>query len=187
VRWQPWAAGAAIAVLLAASAVALHAAHAARSAQPLSRRQLTGDPAVISAGSACGWSDLFPAKLDQVLAAYAQPGWIALPPEIAKADEAQFAEELARPMSTSGANTPERRTMARIVAAMRDEMKAYLDEGGKVSEYLEFLEERQDQERDFRNKALDAIARAPELMRERYRKNVNVRLREMGLPEAEAE
>ena len=45
------------------------------------------------------------------------------------------------------------------------------------------VEDRQDDERAFRNQALDRVARAPESMRAAYRRNVNARLREMGLAE----
>lgn len=175
---------AAAAAFLALAALALAALFAGGREAPASRRQLVGDPGAISAGMADGWTDLFPAKLDRHLAAYAQPGWIALPPEPEDGDEELFARELAEPFSTGAADSPEKRLLKGIVSAMRDEMKGYIEGGGSVADYLEFLEDRQDQEREFRNKAVDAIARAPESMRDRVRMNVNVRLREMGLPEA---
>lgn len=148
------------------------------------RRQIVGDHALISAEMASGWADLFLTRLDRHLAAYAQPGWIALPPDIGDGEADRFAEELERPFETAAADTPEKRLMKGIVATMRAEMKRYLDEGGTVADYMAFLEERQDQEREFRNRAVEAIARAPESMRERVRMNMNVRLRDMGLPEA---
>jgi hypothetical protein len=46
---------------------------------------------------------------------------------------------------------------------------------------LEFLDERQAQEREFREKALDAVYRAPESMRERAWLGVNARLKDMGI------
>ena len=72
-----------------------------------------------------------------------------------------------------------------IVASMRAEMADYLAAGGTVGDYLEFLEERQDQEREFRNKPLEALARAPESLRARAVINLNARLRDMGLAEIE--
>ncbi len=180
VRWQPWATGAAFVFLSAGLAWFV-----VRPAPepPHGRCQLTGNSEVISKGMADGWSEIFDAKLDRHLAAYAQPGWIALPPETTDADIAAFAEDLKRPFDAASAPNPETRLLKGIVAAMRREMSDYLAAGGSVKDYLAFLEDRQDQEREFRNKAQDAIARAPESMRERVRMNVNVRLREMGLPE----
>lgn len=172
------------AAFMALAALALAAIFAGGRDAPASRRQLVGDPSAISAGMADGWTDLFPSKLDRHLAAYAQPGWIALPPEPEDGDAELFAAELDAPFSTGAADTPEKRLLKGIVSSMRDEMKLYIEGGGTVADYLDFLEDRQDQEHEFRNKAMDAIARAPESMRERVRMNVNVRLREMGLPEA---
>ncbi len=178
VRWRPWAVGGAFAVLLAISGTLLLRPEPET---PVSRRQLTGNSEIVSKGMADGWEDVFATKLDRYLAAYAQPGWIALPPETTDAEIAAFADELARPFEAV-TDTPEALLLKRIVAAMRAEMADYLAKGGSVRDYLAFLEDRQDQEREFRNKAMDAIARAPESMRERVRMNVDMRLREMGLP-----
>ena len=184
VRWQPWAVGAAVAVLAAATVAAWLWAARAGERGPLSRRQLTGDLVVISDGMASGWDGVFETKLDRYLAAYAQPGWIALPPEATEADVAAFARELDEPLQFTASDPPEVKTLKRIVARMRAEMKEYLSGGGvSVRNYLEFLEDRQDQERSFRAMAADAVARAPDSMRDRVRANVNARLREMGLPE----
>ncbi len=177
-KWQPWAIGAAFALLLVALAwFVLRPAPEA----PIGRCQLTGNSEIISAGLANGWEDVFPTILDRTLAAYAQPGWIALPPEVTDADIAAFAEELKKPLDAK-ATTDEARLMKRIVETMRAEMADYLAKGGSVKDYLAFLEDRQDQERDFRNKAIETIARAPESIRARVRMNVDIRLREMGLP-----
>ena len=68
-----------------------------------------------------------------------------------------------------------------IVAKMRADMRAYLAEGGDVAGYFDFLDERQAQEREFREKALDAVYRAPESLRERAWLGVNARLKDMGI------
>ncbi len=177
-KWQPWAIGFAFVVLVAALAwfVLKPAPEGARG-----RCQFTGNSDVISAGLANGWEDVFPCMLDRYLAAYAQPGWIALPPEVTDANIAAFADELKKPLEST-ATTDEARLVVRIVATMRQEMSDYLAKGGTVKDYLAFLEDRQDQERDFRNKVMETIARAPESMRERVRMNADVRLKEMGLP-----
>jgi len=182
-KWRRWLLPAAAAAALAAATAAAVLAFAGSGDGPLGRRQLSGDSSVISACMADGWVGVFESNLDRYLAAYAQPGWIALPPELTDEEIAAFAAELERPLSAPGATGPETRMMKSIVASMRREMRDYLAGGGSVKEYLEFLEERQDQEREFRSKAIDAVARAPSSMRERAMQNVNVRLKEMGLPE----
>ena len=182
-KWRRWLVPSAAAAALVAATAATVMSIVGREEGPVGRRQLAGDSSVISACMADGWSGVFESNLDRFLAAYAQPGWIALPPELTEAQVGAFAAELERPLSAPGATGPETRMMKSIVASMRREMKDYLAGGGSVKEYLEFLEERQDQEREFRCKAMDAVARAPESMRERVLQNVNVRLREMGLPE----
>lgn len=182
VKWQPWAVGATIVVLAVALAASLLAIRDT-SRRPAGRQQLVGERSVISAGLASCWDGVFDTDLDRYLAAYAQPGWIAVPPELGEGAVAKFADDLARPVGYRDGDGPEVRLLKRIVAKMREEMKEYLAGGGTVKDYMEFLEERQDQERDLRNKAIDSVARAPESMRERALANVNVRLREMGLAE----
>ncbi len=184
VRWQPWAIGATIALLSAALFAALVLLRGS-SRQPADRQQLVGDRAVISAGLASCWEGVFDTALDRHLAAYAQPGWIAIPPELGKDAAEGFARDLGRPLTCHESDRPEIRLLRNIVAKMREEMREYLAAGGTVKDYLDFLEERQDQERELRNRAIDTIARAPESMRERARINVNLRLREMGLAEVQ--
>lgn len=183
VRWQPWAIGGLIAVLVAALVAVLVFGRGDLDRQPIGRQQLTGNRTVISAGLENGWKDVLDTNLDRYLAAYAQPGWIALPPELTPEEMAGLESELARPLAYADGEAPEVRQLRNIVAKMRAEMKTYLANGGSVADYLRFLEDRQDDERDFRNKAIDRIERAPESMRDAYRLNVNARLREMGLAE----
>lgn len=182
VKWQPWAVGATILVLAAALATAVLALRDT-SRRPVARQQLTGDRAVISAGLATCWDGVFSTGLDRYLAAYAQPGWIAVPPETDDAAIARFGDDLERPLAYEDGEPPEIRLLKNIVLNMRGEMKSYLARGGTVKDYLEFLEERQDQERELRNRAIDSVSRAPESMRERALINVNIRLREIGLAE----
>lgn len=182
VRWQPWAIGGAFAVLVLALVAALVFGRGDDDS-PLSRRQLVGDRSVVSAGLASSWDGVFTTKLDRYLAAYAQPGWIAVPPECSDAEIAAFVDELETPLVLRDGDGVEIRLLKRIVATLRAEMRDYLAAGGSVADYLAFLEDRQDQERDLRGKAIDSVARAPESMRERARFNMNVRLREMGIAE----
>lgn len=185
-RWRSWPLWGILAgfLLVSVTGVLSEVLFAARrELVPVNRCQLTGDPAVISTGMACGWEGTFETKLDRYLAAYAQPGWIALPPEVSEDEVSSFAADLESPFVGAGSVGPEIRLLSGIVMKMREEMRTYLANGGTVRDYLDFLEDRQDQEREYRNKAIDAIGRAPESMRERVRMNVNMRLREMGLTE----
>ena len=183
VRWQPWAIGATIAALALALVCALAFGRGGAGRLPASRQQLAGDRSVISKGLENGWEGVFATRLDRYLAAYAQPGWIAIPPETTPAEIDAFAQELDVPLAYGDGDAPEIVLLKNIVAKMRGEMKDYLAQGGSVADYLKFLEDRQDDERAFRSQAADRVARAPESMRESYRLNVNVRLREMGLAE----
>lgn len=183
VRWQPWAVGVLVVMLATGLLVSLLFLGMGSPSEFSGRQQLTGDRAVISAGLASSWEGTFDSALDRYLSAYAQPGWIALPPEMTDEEIAGLAADLDRPSVCNDAGSPERRLLHRIVLSMRSEMKDYLANGGTVKEYFEFLEERQDQERDFRNRAIDSVLRAPESLRDRARLNVNLRLRQMGLAE----
>ena len=183
VRWQPWAAGAAIAALAAALACALAFGGGDADGFPTRRRQITGDGAVISKGLESCWDGVFSTKLDRFLAAYAQPGWIAIPPDVSAEDVAHFADDLAMPPETRAEDSGEVRQLRRIVAAMRRELSEYLAAGGTVEEYMSFLEDRQDEEIAFRKQALESVETAPAAMRGRVLMNMNVRLREMGLAE----
>ena len=186
VRWQPWAIGGTIAALVVALAVAVAVAFGGGDGRaPTSRQQLTGDRSVISTGLANGWEGVFATDLDRYLAAYAQPGWIALPPELDAAALAALADGLNVPLDYRDGDSPEVTLLRNIVAQMRAEMTDYLAAGGTVADDLDCLEERQDQERAFRNRALEALARAPESLRDRAKINLNARLREMGLAEIE--
>ena len=183
VKWQPWVAGTAIAALAVALVCALLFGGADAVGAPMSRRQITGDRATISKGLESCWDGVFSTKLDRFLAAYAQPGWIAIPPDLSEGDAAHFAEDLATPVELRADDSGEVRQLRRIVAAMRMELSDYLAAGGTVEEYMSFLEDRQDEEIAFRKQAQESVEAAPAAMRGRVLMNMNVRLREMGLPE----
>lgn len=152
-------------------------------AMPLARCQLEGEPAQLSCGNASGWEGVFETALDRFLSSYAQPGWLAITPELDGGDLDGFAEDLEKPLSVSISDPPHIRQLKRIVMRMRIEMKEYLSAGGSVKDYLDFLESRQEEERALRSKAVDVLNRAPKHMKELTRINLNARLREMGLAE----
>ena len=154
-----------LSLVLVVSLVAL--AFRGRSAAhgPAARAQIVGDAQFIAKGAADGWEGVFDTNLDKYLAAYAQPGWL-LEPQIPSIDELKgFAAELETPVVRSDDDRDEIRQLKDIVAAMRIEMSDYIAGGGTVADYIEFLAERQEHECELREKAREALARAPESMK----------------------
>ncbi len=89
----------------------------------LPRQQLAGNRAVIDAGVYSGWIDVLPSLLDRCLAAYAQPGRIAIPPEVDETDLAAFAGEVADDVVFISGEPPEHRLLKRILRRMRQDMR----------------------------------------------------------------
>ena len=187
IRWQPWALGALIvlmAALLGVFAYLLLSAPAGVGGVSSRRAQLAGDARVISEGIASDWANVFPSSLDRYLALYAQPGWIALPPPLTDEDCAAFLQAVAEPACpVTAADGAEVRQLKVIVAGMRRELEDYLKSGGTIREYVRLLDERQDEEAEFRMKALETVEGTAPSLRERVRLNMNIRLREKGLRE----
>lgn len=187
VNWQPWAVGAAFAVLLAAFFALFFFWYEGPASAKTSvrRQQLTGDDAVLSKGIETGWSDYLPTCLDRYLAAYAQPGWIALPPDFAPEQIAKFKDDLAVELVTDDSDPEMVVLLKKILTSMRQELKGYLKKGGDIADYLKLLDERQDREISVRKQAREAVEAAPEEMKARVLMNQNLFLREMGLAELE--
>ena len=178
-NWKPYAAGAVIVLLATALAAVLLAGR--EDMRPHPRAQLVGDRAVIDAGVYSGWTNVLSSALDLRLAKYAQPGKFV---EASKPSEEECADLLAaldEPVPYVAGEPPEHRMLKNIVAQMREDMCAYIADGGDVAGYFDFLDERQSQEREFREKALDTVYRAPESLRERAWLGVNARLKDMGI------
>jgi len=178
-NWKPYAAGAVIVLLATALAAVLLVGREDRRPHP--RAQLVGDRAVIDAGVYSGWTNVLSSALDLRLAKYAQPGKFV---EASKPSEEECAALLAaldEPVPYVAGEPPEHRMLKNIVAKMREDMRAYIADGGDVVGYFDFLDERQSQEREFREKALDTVYRAPESLRERAWLGVNARLKDMGI------
>ena len=186
-NWQPWAVGGAFVVLTAAFFLTLFfwRSDLASKVEGVRRQQLHGDRAVISAGLETNWENILPTKLDAYLAAYAQPGWIALPPDCSADEIAAFKADLACPLRLSAADCGAVRLLKAIVLAMRSEFAEYIAGGGSPADYLKFLDERQDEEIAIRKRAIESVEAAPEGARAKVLMNANVRLREMGLAEIE--
>ena len=150
-------------------------------AGPVARSQLQGDRALIFDGVRAGWKDAFGLPLDRYLAAYAQPGTEARPPLLSSAELDGLEGDLRRTTEPREDEGPELRQLRGIVAGMREEMRKYLDGGHTVAEYLEWLEQRQRQEREFRTRAEESLARTPRNLRYEAWKSLNARLLERGL------
>ena len=178
-NWKPYAAGAVIVLLATALAAVLLAGREDRRPHP--RAQLVGDRAVIDAGVYSGWTNVLSSALDLRLVKYAQPGKFVEASKPSEEECAALLEELDEPVPYVAGEPPEHRMLKNIVAKMREDMRAYIADGGDVAGYFDFLDERQSQEREFREKALDTVYRAPESLRERAWLGVNARLKDMGI------
>lgn len=185
VRWQPWAVGALVAALaVALAAVLVFRTVSVAEEAPARRGQIAGDAETIRAGVADDWSEVFPLKLDRLLARYAQPGWAVEPSILTDEEVDALAADLDEPpCAVLPEDGPEVRQLKGIVAAMRGELAARLAEGGTVRDYLEFLDWRQEDEIAYQRQAREQLLRTPDSLREKALVNTNIRLREMGLPE----
>ena len=181
-RRRVWwtAAALALSAALAAGAAAF-AYSAGDAARPEARAQLRGDAQAIAKGAADNWAGALPLALDRYLAAYAQPGWRLDPPPLSPEEAASFPEELDEPLERSRDDAQEVRQLKNILLKMRQDFRDYLANGGTVEDYIAFLQERQEQECELRDKARETLGRAPESMRQRAWLNLNTRLRDMGL------
>ncbi len=149
--------------------------------KPSARMQLTGDGQLIAKSAANGWRDALELPLDRFLAAYAQPGWRLEPQRPDAAELAAFEQNLSTPLERASSDPDEIRQLKNILLKMRSDLREYLDDGGTLPDYLDFLEERRKQECELRDKAAEALERAPESMRRRALLNLNTRLRDLGL------
>ena len=186
-NWQPWAVGGAFFALTAAFFLTLFfwKNDSVIKVEGVRRQQLYGDKAVISSGLETNWEKFLPTKLDTYLAAYAQPGWIALPPDCSADDIASFKADLECPLELSSGDSDAVQLLKAIVLAMRSEFAEYIARGGSAADYLKFLDERQDEEISIRKRAVESVEAAPQDIRSKVLMNANVRLREMGLAEIE--
>lgn len=182
VNWRPWAVGGVLALFAAAAAVsAVVAFRAHDDTRPRGREQLYGDRAVIAEGVFSEWAGVLESPLDRFLAAYAQPGASVLPPLLSAAEQESFQSELAKPVRYVDGERMEHRQLKNIIAGLRDEMRAHLAAGETVGQYMDFLEERQQEEREFRDKAVESLSRVPQSHLYQAWQGVNARLRERAM------
>ena len=182
VNWRPWALGTLILVLAIGLAVAVSAAiRAGDDRRPVPRSQLYGDISLIAAGVFSDWTDVLDCPLDRFLAAYAQPGSTALPPLMSADEIASFEDDLKKGVRYVDGEPMEHRQLKNIIAFLRDEMRRHLAEGETVGQYMDFLEERQQGEREFRDHAVESLGKVPASHLHQAWLGVNARLREKGM------
>ncbi len=182
VNWRPWAVAAVIAALAAALVCAVGAAlRAGDDRAPAARAQLYGDASIIAAGVYTDWVDVLKSPLDRFLAAYAQPGSNALAPLMTADEIAAFPAELSGRVAYVEGEPKEIRQLKNIIAGLREEMRAHLASGESVGQYMDFLEERQQKEREFRDHAAESLQRVPESHLYQTWLGLNARLHERGM------
>lgn len=182
VNWRPWAVAAVIAALAAALVCAVGAAlRAGDDRAPSARAQLYGDASIIAAGVYTDWVDVLKSPLDRFLAAYAQPGSNALAPLMTADEIAAFPAELSGRVAYVEGEPKEIRQLKNIIAGLREEMRAHLASGESVGQYMDFLEERQQKEREFRDHAAESLQRVPESHLYQTWLGLNARLHERGM------
>lgn len=181
-NWRPWAIGALIALLAVSLVVAVFVAvRAGDDRRPMPRGQLYGDVSVIASGVFSDWADVLESPLDRFLAAYAQPGSAALPPLMSADEIASFEAELQNGVKYVDGEPMEHRQLKNIVAFLREEMREHLASGETVGQYMDFLEERQQGEREFRDHAVESLGKVPASHLHQAWLGVNARLRERGM------
>lgn len=182
VNWRPWAIGALIAVLVVSLSIAVMLVLRAKDdREPAARAQLYGDASVIAAGVYSEWSGFLSRPLDRFLAAYAQPGSNALAPLMTADEIASFPDDLEKGMEYVDGEPMEVRQLKNIIAGLRVEMRERLSAGESVGQYMDFLEDRQQSEREFRDHAAESLTRVPESHLYDAWLGVNARLRERGI------
>ena len=127
------------------------------------RRQVIGDSAVIEKGIRTGWADVFELEGDRFLASFAIPG---VPAAVRTTTEEALRKALATNSSlithhsSLGSDSLEARQIRAIVGGMKDELRAFLAQGGTVAAYGRKLVRRQDQEIGYYNRAKQEIDEA---------------------------
>lgn len=140
----------AIVVALAAAGItgALFYAHDTASSfdhktDETTRRQPIGDAVVIEKGIRTGWADVFDKPGDRFLASFAIPG---VPASIRTTTIVELQKALAEDCVAREDDTLEVRQIKSMVAGIKEEIREYLADGGKLSDYCTRLVQRQETE-----------------------------------------
>ena len=128
-------------------------------AEPMSRRQIMGNQELVATALTNEVKYLFANNAEIYLAAYAQPGK-AVSPLIVSVTANEFEEALRSPIFTFPDESTECVELKRIVAGMKEELKMFLASGGTIPDYINRLNQRQEMEIDYREKAEDDLYNA---------------------------
>ena len=148
-RWIAIAVLSVVAILAIVSAVTV-----SRQLHPreLARQQIVGDQFVLEDGLATQWSNVLSNPGDRWLAMYAMPGRkprrglaVSSPIEIYVAVR-ELEENIEKPVSLVSMKLPEYEQLRAIVEGMKRDLREHVARGGKIDDYLEQLEARQNQE-----------------------------------------
>lgn len=146
--WKRWA----TIVVLAIALVGTYAWLALRpepvvEAEQFVRHQIYGAESVIRNGVVTDWAACDFDKGERFFAKYAQPG---VPVALARGDLNGIASALENSLNhrleSQDGEMLEYRQMKQIVEAMKDELRAYIEQGGTARLYIDRLQERQSQE-----------------------------------------
>ena len=147
------------------------------------RRQVIGDAAIIETGIKNGWHNVFQHEGECFLASFASPG-------VPAGQRSTKIEELEKTISRSDPINQEDGIEARqiksMVAGMKDELRAFIRDGGSFKEYGERLIERQEKEIGYYTRAkceVEALVKAGRPMSEivEVLNRRNAQLRGMGI------
>lgn len=121
------------------------------------RHQVIGDVAVIEKGIKTGWSEVFEMEGERFLASFAIPG-VPAGQRSTKVEEIEAA--LAHKVEVGDGDSMEARQIKLMVEGMKDELRAYLADGGTIVEYGRELVRRQEEELGYYNRAKNELENA---------------------------
>ena len=110
------------------------------------RRQIIGDSAIIEMGIRSGWANVFPVEGDRFLASFAVPGAEA---GLRSTSVEAIEYALQHPAEVKRKDRIEFRQIKAMVAGMKDELRAYLKDGGTINGYGKRLVARQEAEKKY--------------------------------------
>lgn len=147
------------------------------------RRQIIGDSAVVEMGIRSGWSGVFEGEGERFLASFAIPG---VPAGVRSTTESEIEAALTRRISATSDDPIEERQIKAMVEGMKDELRAYLRDGGTIVGYGRELVARQERELAYYNRAKCEIESAVKshVSQEKIEamwKKCNSELRRMGI------
>lgn len=159
--WKRWAAIAVLAAALVVSILAYFFPIFPNPQSPINRHQIYGAESVIRNGVATDWTVCGLDAGERFLAKYAQPG---VPVAFIRTDLNKLVgvleASLSRRLQPLDDELLEYRQIKQIVEAMKEELRAYIANGGTARLYIDRLQERQSQEVAYYRAAAQELANA---------------------------